>query len=254
MSHLWTLYRRELGASRAFVITVPCLIGLWNLFLFSRLNSWPLLVVGRLPIVPLLLAIPWAAIASMQAWRRPWQDNTIYLARSLPVAAWSLLLAKTLAVLTEVTLYATVAVLTGLPLIARLFPSEVEAPTRSILLAAGWINVPQLLFVVFVLLAAGSVTVQMAYLVGRLAHRWLPLVLPLALVLSTWCLIRIGTVLNAMLAWVPPLVLRDVATVARGVHQVRPIYLSPAPVLSTLVVGVLYFCLAAWLLERQVDV
>lgn len=253
MSGLWALYRRELGASRAFMLTVPCLIVLWNVFLFSRVNAWPLQVVGMLPLVPLLLAIPWAAIASLQAWRRQWQDNTIYLTRALPVPASFLLLAKTLAVLTETALYGTVAFLTGLPLVARLFRIDVQVPTSEFLLTLIGVNGPQLLAVAFILLAVGCVTVQTAYLVGRLAGR-LPLVLPLALVLSLWALIRVGTGLNAVLAWVPPLVLRDLLAVAPGVHQFRPIYLSPAPVLSVLAVGVGYFCLAAWLLDRQVDV
>ncbi len=251
---LWTLYRRELGASRAFVVTVPCLIAMWNLFLLSRVNAWPLELVGTLSLVPLALTIPWTAIASMQAWRRQWQDNTIYLTRSFPVAAWSPILAKTMAVLTEITLYAAVAVLTGLPILARLLWAEVEPSIRSTFLGAGWVNISQLLAVVLILLAAGAVTVQMAYLVGRLAGRWFPLALPLTLILSAWSLVRLGTLLNYALAWVPPLVLRNLTPVARGICQIRPVYLSPAPVIATLVVGLLYFALAAWLLERQVDV
>lgn len=252
---LWQLYRRELGASRTFMVTVPCLIVLWNLFLLYQTRVWPMAVPGMLSLAPLFLTVPWAAIASVQSWRRQWQDNTVQLTLALPMPGWSFPVAKSMAVITETALYAAVAVLAGLPLLGRLFRLMADRGVPpSLLLAAGLTNVPQLLVVAILVAVVGCLMLQLAYLTGRLVGRWGTAVLPLALVLSLWALLRIGAGLNLLLVWVPPLVFRDVVAVARGVYQLRPLFVSPAPFLSILAVGAGYLRLIAWLLERQVDV
>jgi hypothetical protein len=253
LRRLWTLFRREIAASRGPLLLVAGLIVLWDLFLVTRIGKWHETAWGPLSFWPIFLLLPCTLLLSFQNWHREWQQGTVHYTLAFPLPGWLLVLTKGLAALAETLFLGVVALLAGWPLYGRLLFPQLEDLGSGVFWQLAVIGVLKLGLIAGLLFLALSVVVQCAYLAGKLAGKLQGLVMPLAALSGVWLVLRGGGLLHPALGWVPPAVFALPVRIGR-VYRIMPQFLGLAPVVSAALFGVLFWGLAGWLAERQVDI
>lgn len=257
---LWKEVRQAAPAALGVVLAVI----LWDTFLWSRVQLWfgpkAALVLAVSPVALLPL---WAAFRLVRSLRRDFTGPHAQFVLTLPVPGWSLTGVKLLVVGAETVLHGLV-VAAGWVVLARAMggadwvasiPAALMPPIRQAVIRSGL----SALLMALGGLAAWLVIVQLAWIVGRLFRRGHRLVSLAALVSAGWLVMRAGTVGPALLGWLPrwtPFVWPDITVAINGPADVTfyALTLHPAPFVAMGLTVIACAGIAAWLLERHLEV
>lgn len=250
MRQLWTLYKKELAGTKLNFFLVVGIILFWETFLATRHGKWPGDLIFGLSFLPFALLPFWAVIGAVQSLRREWNENSIYVLLSLPTRGASVIGAKTLALVTELTAYVLLVpffswLLANGTRAPALLPSNAGAVLLDVTLKGFWLY----WFVLVMLTVVG----QFSYLVGALLDRFQWLVAGWVFLVSAYLLTRGAQVISPVFAWVPDLPLRSYSEV-NGIPMIRTVYVDAAPLAGTVVIAAAMFVAASLLMEKGVEV
>lgn len=109
---LFTLYKKDLAASRFEILLILGFIVVGNLFLFYKARtSWPMDMTLALSMLFLGFIPLFAFFRAFSFIREEWKENTVYFMMSLPTTGNTIFLSKFLALLTQFFVLGAVAVL-----------------------------------------------------------------------------------------------------------------------------------------------
>lgn len=253
LRRMWTVFRRELAASRSMLLIVGGLIGVWNGFLYTRLGRWQEGLPEMLSLWPVFLVLPWIALASIQAWSRERQQGSIHYTLALPLPGWVLPAVKGVAAVTETGILGLTAAIAGWPLYGRVLGFDGDPVAQRLMVRAFAADVLKLGVMLAVILFTLSLIIQLGYIVGRSTGVVPAVIIPVTIGCGIWAVFRAGGWLSRALAWLPPLTLSKLTQVGRT-YQFHEVYLGTAPAASTLLLGLGFLGITAWLTTRQMDV
>lgn len=158
--------------------------------------------------LPILFLPLWLFWQSFQSLRSEWREDTVYTLLVLPVPGWHVTLAKLIGILVEYSVLLVVSVGGGLLLFWRMIE-----PFWNALPSTSWIlgNAFLLYLVSALALAAFVILMQLAFIVGKLVGRAQGLVAIWTWILASWLVGRLGSFLEPIFRWVPPIPLHRVA-------------------------------------------
>lgn len=252
---VWQQYKKELLAHRGdAVLTLGGLIVL-HVFLATRIGKWTPEVVVFLSILPIGFTHLWVMWSSLQLYRREWRENTHYLMLSLPVRAWKITVPKLAALMTGTVAYSLIifagvyfqASGTGLLQVVLNF---VESRNIAIVdLFGTGMKMYGLVLASFIGLA---ITVQLAFLLSRLFHRFQGALLGIIWVVQIWLIGELSEWLGRALNWLPGMQFLNLDLFV-GDEPVSQVIIDGGPLWAAIIIGIGLFVALNTTLERAVE-
>lgn len=249
---LGKVYRKEMaGLWVQFAVTAVVLVLFRTVTWFWLQPSMTSLDVIYIGVgIPLLLLVPWGVLRGAGALSVEWNRDTSHLLFSLPVSRLTLVLAKVFAVLTELSGYVCILLLsiliTPAPVAEALGPA-LDAGFRPLQM----VTIALVLAVIYLLALACVVSLgQLLAVASRLVGR--RMILPVGITVSAvwlWLMLRV----NSLLVDVFPRLGGPRIAVwyhDRGLVRVAELVVAVAPLITALLLGAATLGLSAWVLER----
>lgn len=249
----WELYKKEIY-NISFFMLVSLLITLaWELFLFYKINTWPLGVPFGLSFIPFSIFPLLVLWLGYNSFRQEWKEDTIYLTLSLPRTGWQLTLAK---LATAMTFYLVVTVLTTLMiyLFHQGFIVTIlqEAPDTTV---TSWINstIFKILFVYWISGTGIFIITQFSQLVSLFYDRFRGLITIVVFILTNYVIFRLSSFIAPLLKWLPDIPVDVIDETTMGLQQTI-FYLGSGPIIATAILTIGFFFFGSWLLENHLEV
>ena len=246
-SKFGSLLKTELKNSLGSTILLLALIIIWDLFLYTRQNSWDKTLIFILSFLPIIFLPFYALVSGFYMLNEEWRKKTIAQLLSLPVKGITLTSVKLLTVGIETVVF-IIMVFIGVIIfskIALLDPLPIPA----------LFQLGTLLLIITVLVTVLS---QFAYLVGRVFRYLQWLVSLWTFLLAGWVIIRYSGLLAPYFSFVPNFQLNS--WFLSGIWQylgnanVSPYIKIHGPTATALLLSfLLIFFLGSWILENYVE-
>ena len=248
-----SLFKKELRTKLFTILVSILLISGWEIFLMTKTEVWPLGLSFALGFLPLTIFPLIMLIQGYQSFRKEWNNQTIYLLKSLPRKGYEVVSSK----LVSSTLIYIVLTLYTLGLHMFFHWYQVKYLLRNVPPAvANNYSHRMAVIAVLIYLAVGVVPYvlsQFSYLVSCFFSKFRWLVSIVVFILSHYLLLRLGGLIARLFNWMPDIPLDAMWTGAGGEQSVT-IYLGSGPIIAALIIIIGFFFTGAWILEKQLDV
>ena len=253
MKLFFSLYLKELRASRGnFLIFLAAIFAL-DVFLMARAASWGYWKVLTVSFVPLALLIFLGMLQAFLLVRDEWKAGTAPFLRSLPISGWGIVGAKMLAAFTSWVAMSLVSLaLSGLlyacaPWFGAEWLPLAELPWSRMI---GFIVILVLGIMGAVLF--GGIVLQSAFLLGRTVTRFGGLLSSVAGVALMYLATRGGDWLVEVLSFFP-VIKFEAPTIASQGFALATETLSTAAIVVLVLELALLFWAAGWLMEKKAE-
>jgi len=248
-----SLFKKELRTKLFTILVSILLISGWEIFLMTKTEVWPLGLSFALGFLPLTIFPLIMLIQGYQSFRKEWNNQTIYLLKSLPRKGYEVVSSK----LVSSTLIYIVLTLYTLGLHMFFHWYQVKYLLRNVPPAvANNYSHRMAVIAVLIYLAVGVVPYvlsQFSYLVSCFFSKFRWLVSIVVFILSHYLLLRLGGLVARLFNWMPDIPLDAMWTGAGGEQSVT-IYLGSGPIIAALIIIIGFFFTGSWILEKQLDV
>lgn len=248
----WRLFVKESRSLLPAVAILAALVLIWHVFLLSRLYVWTADLVLSLGLMPAFVLPVWTLGMMVYSLHTEWSTNSIYQLLVLPLRGWKVAGAKLAAVLAGLSALLVFSLASYWLFFGRHFLGMIAGVS---VIPLQWLGEAGLLLLLayWAVTAVMVVLAQFSYLAGRVVPKFGWLAAGAAFFVSLWLMMRLGTLLAPLFAWVPDLSYRA-WIVMDSVARMNMVTVSSAPlVVVTLLTGA-FFLLTSWLIEREVEV
>ena len=253
MKPFFSLYLKELRASRGNFLIFLAAIFVLDIFLMTRASSWGYWNVLAASFVPLVLLIFLGMLQALLLVRDEWKAGTAPFLRSLPISGWGIVGAKMLAAFTSwVAMSLVTLALSGIfhacaPWFGMEWLPLAELPWSRMI---GFI----VIFVLGIMGAVlfGGIILQSAYLLGRIVNRFNGLLSAVAGVALMYVATRGGDWLAGVLSFLPKIPFEVPSFGSEGFAIVSQTLNSGAIVVLVLELALLFWA-AGWLMEKRAE-
>ena len=253
MKPFFSLYLKELRASRGNFLIFLAAIFVLDIFLMTRASSWGYWNVLAASFVPLVLLIFLGMLQAFLLVRDEWKAGTAPFLRSLPISGWGIVGAKMLAAFTSwVAMSLVTLALSGIfyacaPWFGMEWLPLAELPWFRMI---GGI----VIFVLGIMGAVlfGGIVLQLAYLMGRIVNRFGGLLSAVAGVGLMYVATKGGDWLAGVLSFLPEITVEVPFNWSEGFALV-PQTVSSGAILVLVLELALLFLAAGWLMEKKAE-
>jgi ABC-type transport system involved in multi-copper enzyme maturation permease subunit len=249
----WDLYKREINSITFFSSVVMLLTFAWELFLFYKIDKWPMGLPFGLSFLPLSffpLLILWLGYNSF---RQEWKDDTNYFIISLPRHGWEISLAKLAAGMT----FYTLASFFTLILIYFFHQSFIRNTLEEItvLVSEAWIvnNLVKAYLVFWLMGLAIYIVTQFSQLISLFYDRFRGFITVIVFILANYIIFRGGSILAPALKWLPDFPVHVFNDTMAGLQEFT-VYLGSGPLVGSALIIIGMFFTGSWLLEHYLEV
>ncbi len=254
MKSWFSLYIKEFRSMFLTIMVSVILVVAWDLYLITKMNNWPMGLTFGLGFIPFLIFPLVLMLQGFQSYRKEWENDTIYLLRTLVSPGYQISLAKLSA---SLTYYLLVTILTGVIHFSshwvqlRFFLSEIPEPVSSSFSANLFIlgALAYLFFGIMIYIIS-----QFSYLVSCFFSRFRWVITVMVFNISFYIVFRVGTFLSLPFKWLPDLPVQVMWSGHTGTQEYLKIYLGSGPLVATLLILIGIFITGGWLMKNQLDV
>lgn len=250
MRSFWQLLRKDILSLRWVVAVLVILSLVWQAYLASKTGNWDGDLIFGLGFLPYIFIPLGLLITSLLVYRNEWKEDTIYLILSLPIKAWQVTVSKLLAVLIGGIL-GFLAITFGIFILALI---QETSFINDYVFQSGVFNYNIGVMLMFILigLLTGTMLIQLAYIISRMANRLQGLVFIWILVLSSWVIPRLGLLIEPLLRWLPNIRFESY-NIVDGQIYTSNIFIPAAPLIAPWLVVIGLFGLATWLWQSHIE-
>lgn len=249
----WDLYKKEINLIVFFSAVVMLITFAWELFLFYKINKWPMGLpfgLGFLPFSFFPLLILWLGYNSF---RQEWKDDTNYFILSLPRYGWEISLAKLAAGMTFYTL-TSLFTLISIYFFQQSFIKTALAEV-TIIASNVWIinNLIKAYFVFWLMGLGIYIVAQFSQLISLFYDRFRGLITIVVFILANYVIFRGGSFLAPALKWLPDIPVQVLNDTMMGIQEFT-VYLGSGPLVGSALIIIGMFLTGSWLLQRYLEV
>lgn len=253
MRSLISLIKNEFKQLNILIIVSTLIIAVWEWFLITKTDNWPLGLSFGLGFIPLFFLPLIMIFLAYNSYRSEWGNNTIYLLKILPRRGYEINLAKFLPAFSYYLLLSLLLIAANLyfnqELIARILNEIPEMPGRQI-------SRQFLVFSYSAYLITGVqlyLITQFSYIIASFYNRFRLLISILVFTLSHYFILRIGGFFNYLFNWLPDFPMTVFMESPSGVTE-STIYIGSAPFIVIMLMMTGLFFLNSRLIASDVDV